>query len=190
MKFKHENKTWAILSELDVSDARRATPLFLLHCLCIFHILSPKRGTKGRCRAAHLCLFNPRQGDAVCVELRVTQRFLSIIHRATAASVLLYNSPADHIIPSPQPKAICETRALQGNSIKAPTPTSQSTVLLKITFLMKENAFVCLAKRSPSVTAHTMHFISWMHAIQRIDDGMFWFWWFTSSDARSFSKPF
>lgn len=57
----------------------------------------------------------------MCVELRVTQRFLSIIHRAAAASVLLFNSPADHIIPSPQPKAICETRALQGNSINAPT---------------------------------------------------------------------
>lgn len=84
----------------------------------------PKRWTKGRCWAAHLCLFNPRQGDVLCVELRVTQRFLSIIHRAAAASVLLFNSPADHIIPSPQPKAICETRALQGNSIKAPTNIS------------------------------------------------------------------
>jgi len=92
----------------------------------LFHILFPKRRTKGRCRAAHLCLFNPRQGDVLCVELRVTQRFLSIIHRAAAASVLLFNSPADHIIPSPQPKAICETRALQGNSIKAPNISNEA----------------------------------------------------------------
>lgn len=139
-----KTKRPAILSGSDISDVmtcNSSNSLFL-------RLLSPpKRRTKGRCRAAHLCLFNPRQGDVLCVELRVTQRFLSIIHRAAAASVLLFNSPADHIIPSPQPKAICETRALQGNSIKAPTPTSQSTVLLKIAFLMKENAFVCLTKQ-------------------------------------------
>lgn len=60
-----------------------------------------KARTKARCWAAHLCLFNPRQGDVLCVELRVTQRFLSIIHGVAAASVLLFNSPADHIIPPP-----------------------------------------------------------------------------------------
>lgn len=156
-----KTKRPAILSGSDISDVmtcNSSNSLFLLHYLRL--LSPPKRQTKGRCQAAHLCLFNPRQGDVLCVELRVTQRFLSIIHRAAAASVLLFNSPADHIIPSPQPKAICETRALQGNSIKAPTPTSQSTVLLKIAFLMKENAFVCLTKQWPSVADHIAHFIS------------------------------
>lgn len=133
---------WAILSGSGIYDViydvmMCNSSLFVSHSF-------PKRWTKGRCWAAHLCLFNPRQGDVLCVELRVMQRFLSIIHRAAAASVLLFNSPADHIIPSPQPKAICETRALQGNSIKA--PTNISAFCFQSYSWWKKDAFDCVQK--------------------------------------------
>ncbi len=88
-----KTKRPAILSGSDISDVmmcNSSNSLFLLHYLRL--LSPPKHRTKGRCRAAHLCLFNPRQGDVLCVELRVTQRFPSIIHRAAAASVLLFNS--------------------------------------------------------------------------------------------------
>ncbi len=108
----HENKAPVILFLM----SWRATPRTAYFCFIICS--RPEHQTKGRCRAAHLCLFNPRQGDVLCVELRVTQRFLSIIHRAAAASVLLFNSPADHIIPSPPPKAICETEPCRETALK------------------------------------------------------------------------